>query len=119
MFMQFFDLIGTQEAETWEMVTDVVLAAGYLYTIETDAWAMVGDEFGFSVAGFRQSMVERNEAVSVMEQNDKLMRKAAFTEEGMRQTLKRNGHNGAQVKTLAGIATTYREFLSEAEKKAA
>ena len=94
---EIFDLFFQQFKETdfeklseadFENSLDKIYQCGYFYTIETDAWKAVGDEFGFDVQDFRQAMAKEFMTFGLLEIKDKTMRQTAFNEEGMRNIKK-------------------------------
>ena len=90
---------------------------GYLYTIETDAWKAVGDEFGFDVQIFRQRMAEDFMTFGLLEIKDEMMRKVAFTKEGMTKVCESKKMNSSELKTIETQMAKYREILIKAENQ--
>ena len=114
-----FDLFLNARDKTDEKLTDGIFSSGYLYTIETDAWKVVGDEFGFDVEGFREGMAADYLPIRMMSSNDEMMRKLAFTEEGMRKIAADKNFDSSGLKTLKTQTEKYREILTAAEDSAA
>lgn len=100
----------------FENALDKLSVIGYLYTIETDAWKIVGDEFGFNVQTFRQKMAMDFLTFALLEIKDKMMRNVAFTETGMKKVLEEKNMNPSELKTIETQTAKYREILIDAEK---
>lgn len=117
MFEVFLGLSDDEDEERFERISDSLFLAGYLYTVETDAWNLIGDEFGFDVEDFRRRSAVDYPAVEFMNVKDEMMRKLAFTEEGIKKVAERNRMNVSELKTLETQKAKYREILTKAESK--
>ena len=117
-YQEMFDLtFQNLERSDFENSLDKVLTFGYLYTIETDAWKAVGDEFGFDVQIFRQRMAEDFMTFGLLEIKDEMMRKVAFTKEGMTKVCESKKMNSSELKTIETQMAKYREILIKAENQ--
>lgn len=115
---ELFDLsFESLEKSDSENSLDNILLCGYLYTIETDAWKAVSDEFGFDAQGFRQKAANDFLTFGVLEIKDEMMRRLAFTEDGVRKVLEAKKLSLSEMKTLENQTAKYRGILIEAEKK--
>lgn len=89
--------------------------AGYLYVIETDAWSLVGEEFGFDVKAWRERMAKDYTACWKIELFDSVMREIAFNEDEAREYVSIFNVKKNEVKTLAFVVEKYRQHLRENE----
>lgn len=121
-FQEIFDLlyqkVNSSKSEKFEQALDDLLLCGYLYKTETDAWKLIGDEFGFDVQDFRQKMANGFLTFGLLEIKDELMREVAFTEEGIRKIAAEQGLNLSEVLTIETKKSEYREYLIQAERQA-
>ncbi len=115
--MWFLEAIEEKESKEAEMYSDCIMLGAYLYIIETDAWALVGDEFGFDVRGYRERLAKDSFALSQLEQRDAALREVAFTEDGAKEMIARNlsTEMSEGIKTLHSVADMYRAVLLEEE----
>lgn len=113
-----FFLNAEGDGDKSEKYSDSMMLAAYLYVIETDAWALIGDEFGFDVQSYRERLAKESFAISQLEGWDAALRKVAFSENGAREMIARISPAEASenVKTLQSVAEMYRAVLLEEER---
>jgi len=114
----FLNAEEEKDSDKSEQYSDNIMLAGYLYVIETDAWALVGDEFGFDVRGYRERLAKESFAISRLECWDTALRDVAFTEDGAKGMIAKTTsvEAGENIKTLQSVAEMYRAILLEEEK---
>lgn len=115
-YQEMFDLaFQNLDKSDFENSLNKAMTFGYLYTIETDAWNAVGNEFGFDVQIFRQRMAKDFMTFAILEIKDETMRKVAFTEEGMTKILESKNLNSSELKTIETQKMKYRDILIQTE----
>jgi hypothetical protein len=96
--------------------------SAYLYVVETDAWEIVGNEYGIDVLAYRKHLANKLSCITFLEFWDEVLRKAAFTEaEAIQylteQSIKLKIHTAenrvVNFKTVESVAETYRKQLRE------
>ena len=118
MVEHFFEAMERAKGDKAKNYSECLMLAAYLYVIETDAWTLVGDEFGFDVRGYRKRLAMDSFALIQLERRDGAMREVAFTEDGAKGMIAGTASTkaGENVKTLQSVADMYRTVLLEAEK---
>lgn len=113
------DVRDKEKKKRYEVMARI---SAYLYVIETDAWEIVGSEYGMDVLAYRKYLANKLICVSFLEFWDEVLRKAAYTEAEALQTLAEQSiqlkihtaeNRVVDFKTLESVAEVYRKQLRE------
>lgn len=89
--------------------------SAYLYVIETDAWSLVGEEFGVDVLAWRMRMAKDYMNINLLERRDSILREEAFNEDEARKYMSKFNVKPHEITTLSTIAERYRDVLLRSE----
>lgn len=110
MFMNF----AHRENESLEKYIDSARLSAYLYKIETNAWEIVCDEFGFEVNWFRKLSRDLSFAVEMMDAKDELMQEMAFSKDEAVEFMKDIWEiESFEVKTVRQLVKLYQSLIED------
>lgn len=113
MFEMFMNFIH-RENENFEKHIDSARLSAYLYKIETNAWEIVCDEFGFEVNWFRKLSSQISFAVEMMEMKDALMKEMALSKDEAIEFMKEIGEvESFEVKTVEQQIKLYQSLIDD------